>query len=131
MPLSATTPQGSHITSPHSLRLAGRTLWQTCSPAQDPSEPELVLMLHTVLQTAVSLQELQAASTQDPVFTQLYAFIQEGWPTRVPDSTFQRVKDDLSCWNNVCVARGLCTVVPSALRPRILTMRVMRVTWAS
>ncbi|KAG7453524.1 gypsy-16 si [Solea senegalensis] len=92
--------------------------------AQDPSEPELVLMLHTPLQGAVSLRELQDASAQDSVLNQLRTFIREGWPSKVSEelAPFHRVKDDLSCWNDVCVARGLCTVVPSALRARILAM---------
>ncbi|KAI3364021.1 hypothetical protein L3Q82_010786 [Scortum barcoo] len=92
--------------------------------AQDPQEPELILMLHTPLQGAVSLQELEAASAQDPVLTQLRTFIRGGWPTKVPEDLqpFYRVKAELSCWNDVCVARGLCTVIPSALRARVLTM---------
>ncbi|KAI3359429.1 hypothetical protein L3Q82_002936 [Scortum barcoo] len=92
--------------------------------AQDPQEPELILMLHTPLQGAVSLQELEAASAQDPVLTQLRTFIRGGWPTKVPEDLqpFCRVKAELSCWNDVCVARGLCTVIPSALRARVLTM---------
>lgn len=89
----------------------------TPDATQDPSEPELVLMLHTPLQTTVSLSELQAASPQDPALTQLRSFIREGWMTRVPEELmpFHRVRGDLSCWNDVCVARGLCTVVPSTL----------------
>ena len=35
---------------------------------------------------------------------------------------FTHVKEDLSCWNDTCVARGLCTMVPSALRARVLGM---------
>ena len=91
---------------------------------QDPSEPELILMLHTPLQAAISLQELQEASAQDPVLAQLCTYIQEGWPVRVLEelAPFHRVKGELSCWNNVCVARGLRTVVPSTLRARVLAM---------
>ncbi|XP_019737023.1 uncharacterized protein K02A2.6-like [Hippocampus comes] len=92
--------------------------------APDGSESELILMLHDPLRTTVSLQELQAASAQDPVLVQLRTFIQEGWPAKVPEelAPFHRVRDDLSCWNGDCVARGLCTVIPSSLRPRILNM---------
>ncbi|XP_057713151.1 uncharacterized protein K02A2.6-like [Corythoichthys intestinalis] len=92
--------------------------------APDGSESELILMLHEPLQTTVSLQELQAASAQDPVLVQLRTFIREGWPAKVPEelAPFHRVRDDLSCWNDDCVARGLCTVIPSSLRQRILNM---------
>ncbi|KAI3361667.1 hypothetical protein L3Q82_002032 [Scortum barcoo] len=109
------------------LRLYRRaTPCSALETAQDPQEPELILMLHTPLQRAVSLQELEAASAQDPVLTKLRTFIRGGWPTKVPEELqpFYRVKAEaeLSCWNDVCVARGVCTVIPSALRARVLTM---------
>lgn len=90
----------------------------------DQSETELVLMLHEPLQAAVSLQELQTASAQDPTLSQLRTFILEGWPAKVPEALtpYHRVRQDLSCWNSDCVARGLCAVIPSVLRGHILTM---------
>lgn len=50
----------------------------TPDATQDPSELELVLMLHMPHQTTISLSELQAASAQDPTLTQLRSFIREG-----------------------------------------------------
>lgn len=96
----------------------------TPDTSEDKSETELVLMLHEPLQAAVSLQDLQTASAQDPTLSQLRTFIQEGWPAKVPEALtpYHRVRQDLSCWNGDCVARGLCAVIPSALRGRILTM---------
>ena len=96
----------------------------TPDPGPDTVEPELILMLHAPLQAAVSLQDLQLASAQDPTLSQVRTYIREGWPRKVPEelAPFHRVRDDLSCWNDVCVARGLCTVVPSTLRARILSM---------
>ncbi|KAJ8332549.1 hypothetical protein SKAU_G00423380 [Synaphobranchus kaupii] len=97
-------------------------------PSQDPdpevTEPDLIQMLHTPLQTTVSLQDLQQASEQDPVLSQLRAFIRTGWPPKVSEelAPFYRVREELSCWGDVCVARGLRTVVPSCLRARILLM---------
>lgn len=35
---------------------------------------------------------------------------------------FHRVKGDLSCWKDDCVARGLCAVIPSTLRAHVLAM---------
>ncbi|KAJ8353420.1 hypothetical protein SKAU_G00209870 [Synaphobranchus kaupii] len=95
-------------------------------PSQDP-DPEvtdLAKMLHTPLQTTFSLQDLQQASEQDPVLSQLRAFIRTGWPPKVPEelTPFYQVREELSCWGDVCVARGLRTVVPSCLRARILLM---------
>lgn len=88
------------------------------------AEQDMVQMLHTPLQTTVSLQELKEASELDPVLSQLRDYIQNGWPHKVPDelAPFSRVKQELSCWNETCVARGLCTVIPTALRARVLTM---------
>ncbi|KAM9314813.1 complement C3-like [Pholidichthys leucotaenia] len=96
----------------------------TLNGDQDPLEPELIHMLHGPIQNAISLQELQAASEQDPTLTQLHAFIHEGWPSIMLGelASFHRFKDDLSYWNNICVARGHCMMIPEALKGRILTM---------
>ncbi|KAK5609247.1 hypothetical protein CRENBAI_014103 [Crenichthys baileyi] len=69
---------------------------------QDPFEPDLVLMLHT--------PQLEVASGRN---NQLCVFIREGWPSKVLEDlvTFHHVRGDLSCFNDVCVARGLCTVL--------------------
>lgn len=93
-------------------------------PDPEVTEPDLVQMLHTPLQTTVSLQDLQQSSEQDPVLSRLRAFIRTGWPPKVPEelTPFYRVREELSCWGDVCVARGLRTVVPSCLRARILLM---------
>lgn len=90
----------------------------------DHIEQDMVQMLHAPLQTTVSLQELKEASELDPVLSQLRVYIQNGWPNKVPEelAAFSRVKQELSCWNGTCVARGLCTVIPSALRARVLAM---------
>ncbi len=96
----------------------------TSNLAQDPSESELILMLHTPLQAAVSLQELQQTSGHDPILSQLRTFVCEGWPSKVLEELvpFHRVRGDLSCWNDVCVAWGLCAIVPSALRAGVFSM---------
>ena len=92
--------------------------------AADDSEPDLIQMLHIPLQAAVSLEELQQESERDPILTTLRTYIRSGWPAKVPDelTPFARVCDELSCWGNVCVSRGLCTVVPVSLRARVLSM---------
>lgn len=70
-----------------------------------PSEPELILTLHTLLQAAVSLQELQTASEQDLVLAQFCTFIREGWPARVLKklAPFYRIKGEVSGWNTACL----------------------------
>jgi len=67
-------------------------------------------MLHNPLESTISLQDLQLASEQDPVFAQLRTFICTG------------VREELSCWGDVCIARGPRTVVPSCLQACILVM---------
>ncbi|KAJ8375478.1 hypothetical protein SKAU_G00060580 [Synaphobranchus kaupii] len=49
------------------------------------TEPDLIQMLHTPLQTTVSLQDLQQASEQDPVLSQLRVFIRTGWLPKVSE----------------------------------------------
>ncbi|KAJ8354422.1 hypothetical protein SKAU_G00219890 [Synaphobranchus kaupii] len=90
----------------------------------DNTEPKLIQMLHTPLQPAVSLEELQQESECDPMLTTLRMYIRSGWPAKVPDelTPFSRVRDELSCWGDVCVSSGLCTVVPMGLRGRVLSM---------
>lgn len=61
---------------------------------------------------------------RNPVLTQRHSFISEDWPTRVLEKPgpFHRLGSDLASWNNICVVRGLCTVVQSALRELVLAM---------
>lgn len=94
------------------------------SVSYDRVEEDIVNLLQAPLQAVVSLTDLKQASEQDTVLCTLRTYIREGWPSVVPEDMkpFARVKDELSCWNGTCVARGLCTIVPSALRARVLEM---------
>ncbi len=94
------------------------------SPSSHDVEPEFTQMLHAPLQSAVSLEELQKESEHDPMLTTLHTYILSGWQARVLEELvpFARVWNELSCWSDVCVSRGLCTVVPSSLRARVLSM---------
>ena len=90
----------------------------------DDEEPVLIQTLYTPLQPVVSLEELQAESDKDPILSKLRTYIRTGWPSKVPEDLkpFARVKEELSCWADTCVSRGLCTVIPSTLRARVLVM---------
>ena len=97
----------------------------------DSGEHDLIQLLHAPLQAMVSLQELQQASEQDSTLSTLCTDIRTGWPSHVPEELmpFACVKEDLSCWNDTCVAAG------SALWSQMFCVRViwgwcMRVTWA-
>uniref|UniRef100_W5M8J2 Gypsy retrotransposon integrase-like protein 1 n=1 Tax=Lepisosteus oculatus TaxID=7918 RepID=W5M8J2_LEPOC len=76
-------------------------------PDSDTLEPNLIKMLYTALQATVSLQDLQRASEWDPVFSHLCTVIHLGWPSKVLAELgpFLCVKDELSCWNDFCVAQ--------------------------
>ena len=108
--------------------LLSRATRTTPAPAPgagpDAIESELILILHAPLQAAVSLEDLRLASEEDPTLSRLRTYIREGWPEKVPEelASFHRVKDELTCWNGVCVARGLCTFFPIDLRARVLAM---------
>lgn len=95
-------------------------------PALDPDsmESELILMLHPPLQATVSLEDLQQASEEDPTLSQLRTYVREGWPAKVPEelAPFHQVRNKLTCWNGVCVARELRTVIPKDLRAPVLAM---------
>ena len=49
-------------------------------PNPDNSDLALIQLLHSPLEATVSLQELQQASEQDPVLSQLRIFIHSGRP---------------------------------------------------
>ena len=92
-------------------------------PSHD-EEPALIQALYAPLQPVVTLEELNTESGRDPILSKLCTYIRNGWPSHIPEELkpFARVKDELSCWADTCVSRGLCTVVPNTLRARVLSM---------
>lgn len=80
--------------------------------------------MHTTLKASVSINEFRQASEQDLVLAKLHTYIYTGWPTKVSAelTPCHRVRDELSCWNEHCVARGAVTVVPSSLQAYVLSM---------
>ncbi|KAJ8015112.1 hypothetical protein DPEC_G00022770 [Dallia pectoralis] len=94
-----------------------------CS-AVSPEDEEVVHLVHSPLKDTVSLRDLESASAAEPVFSMLRDYIRHGWPARVPPELepYYRVKHELSCWGEACIARGLCAVIPVALRGCVLQM---------
>ncbi|KAJ8375503.1 hypothetical protein SKAU_G00060830 [Synaphobranchus kaupii] len=91
----------------------------------DPTEDEdWVQMLYEPLRAVVTLIELQQASAEDETFSTLRTFIQDGWPIEVDASLlpYHRVRNELSCWGEGCLARGHRAVIPATLRTRVLHM---------
>ncbi|KAM9306615.1 LOW QUALITY PROTEIN: uncharacterized protein KZ484_000031 [Pholidichthys leucotaenia] len=100
-----------------------------CTPMIDPgvadlNEADLVHTLHGVPWEIVSPQELREESERDQVMKGLRSAIREGWPTGALSelAPFHRFRDKLSCWDDVCMARGHCAIIPAALRGRVLVM---------
>ncbi|KAJ8356496.1 hypothetical protein SKAU_G00192900 [Synaphobranchus kaupii] len=58
------------------------------------------------------------------MFSTLRTFIQDGWPVEVDASLlpYHRVRNELSCWGEGCLARGHRAVIPATLRTRVLHM---------
>ncbi len=104
-----------------------RSAVEPTSTAKQPEsdiERDLVQLVYEPLQAAVSLEELQRESAADPLFVTLSNYIQNGWPARVSaDLTpFSRVRAELTCWGESCIARGHRAVIPLSLRGRVLSM---------
>lgn len=97
---------------------------QVSVPGLEQAEHDIIQLLHTPLQETVSLSELQDASAADLILSSLSKYRRQGWPKRVSEelTPYFRIREQLTCWNDTCMARGLCTVVPSSLRARVLAM---------
>ncbi len=94
-----------------------RSAVEPTSTAKQPEseiERDLVQLVYEPLQAAVSLEELQRESAADPLFVTLSTYIQNGWPARVSaDLTpFSRVRAELTCWGESCIARGQSFLCP-------------------
>lgn len=88
------------------------------------SDNDWVHILHGPLSPVVTLAKLQQASAADEVLTTLHTYVQDGWPAKVDDRPlpYYRFREELSCWEEVCLARGHRAVVPEILRSRVLHM---------
>lgn len=104
-----------------------RSAAESTSTAKKPEsdiESDLVQLVYEPLQAAVSLEELKRESAADLLFVTLSTYILNGWPARVSaDLTrFSRVRTELTCWGESCIARGHRAVIPLPLRGRVLSM---------
>ncbi|KAJ8346766.1 hypothetical protein SKAU_G00281670 [Synaphobranchus kaupii] len=95
-----------------------------CPATSSEDEDDVVHLVHSPLKDTISLHDLETASAAEPVFTMLRDYIRHGWPARVPLELepFSRVKHELTCWGEACIARGHCAVIPMALRGCVLQM---------
>ncbi|XP_062513453.1 uncharacterized protein LOC134189228 [Corticium candelabrum] len=84
------------------------------SPSSSPSEKP-VQLLTTPFDRVITLEELQKASASDPLLLQVCDYIVNGWPGKLHDplfESFSRIRDELTVWNDSCVARGDRAVIP-------------------
>ncbi|MGH0159456.1 UNVERIFIED_CONTAM: hypothetical protein FKN15_037301 [Acipenser sinensis] len=88
------------------------------------TEPDLVQLLQAPLSAVVSMELLRKGSQDDALFTTLRTYIRGGWPSSVAGELlpYYRVRAELSCWEDVCIARGHRTLIPAALRAQVLRM---------
>ncbi|KAJ7991327.1 hypothetical protein DPEC_G00296170 [Dallia pectoralis] len=102
-----------------------------CSAVSPEDEEEVVHLVHSPLKDTVSLRDLESASAAEPVFSMLRDYIRHGWPARVPPELepYHRVKHELSCWGEACIARGLCAVIPVALRWFLVVVYDLHSKW--
>ncbi|KAL0177289.1 hypothetical protein M9458_026183, partial [Cirrhinus mrigala] len=96
----------------------------TAKQPESDIESDLVQLVYEPLQTAVSLEELKQESAADPLLVTLKTYIQNSWPSQVSaDLTpFSRVRAELKCWGESCIAWGHRAVIPLSLRGRVLSM---------
>ena len=88
-------------------------------------EPEVLQLLTSPFDQVITLDELKYVSNEDEVLQRVRNYIVKGWPKKLEDADvmsqpFFNIREELSSWNDACVARGERAVVPSALRQRVL-----------
>ena len=73
----------------------------------------------------ITLDELRRASGNDDLLCQVCRFTINGWPHTIEDSLlwpFYQIRDELSVWNDSCLARGERVVIPASLQQKVLSM---------
>ena len=92
-----------------------------------PSKPtdEDMPVLEIQLDVLVNLADLTKASSEDPILQQVRQYIQNGWPPHSPSSELEpyfRLRNELSVFNESCVARGFRAIIPEKLQKTVLKM---------
>ena len=92
-----------------------------------PSKPtdEDMPVLEIQLDVLVNLADLTKASSEDPILQQVGQYIQNGWPPHSPSSELEpyfRLRNELSVFNESCVARGFRAIIPEQLQKTVLKM---------
>ena len=72
----------------------------------------------------VPCSELKRESLSHATLQQVCHFLQTEWPKQHPEELkpFYRLRDELSVWNDCCLAGGDTAVHPDSLQQRVLTL---------
>ena len=73
----------------------------------------------------ITLDDLRRASGNDDLLCQVCKFTINGWPRTIEDSLLwplYQIRDELSVWNDSCLARGERLVIPASLQQKVLSM---------
>ncbi len=104
--------------------LLSRSVSSPIASCQVAEDRDLIQLVHAPLTAFVSLEELTEESAADSTLHAVREYVLNGWPAQVATDIqpYARVKHELSCWNDTCLARGHCAIIPAKLRGRVLTM---------
>ena len=92
-------------------------------PASTSQEP--VRLLTAPFDNIITLDELRRASENDDLLRQVCTFTINGWPCTIEYSLlwpFYQIRDELSVWNDSCLARGERAVISASLQQKVFSM---------
>jgi len=90
-------------------------------PDVTPVPSEIVLMLEQMDSSPITVSQNHTWTRRDPILSQFYHFIQNGWTSTVPPEfyPFFTKKDEFSIVDN-CSFWGNCLVIPNQGRKLLL-----------
>ena len=92
--------------------------------AEDWPHSDLGCILEVNLSSLVTPNELLEASRGDLVLQKVAKYIKNGWPRKVPKefTPYFQLRSELAIFNQCCIARGTCAVIPESLQAGVLCM---------
>ena len=78
-------------------------------------------MIGQIQAMPVTAEQVQATTRHDPVLSQVFRYVQNGWPATVNDryKSFYKQKDELSIEAG-CLLWGNHVIVPEKFRPTLI-----------
>ena len=86
-----------------------------------PDLPEVILMMENMDDSPISSHDIAVRTKRDPLMSQVYRYIQEGWPTTYDEELkpYAVRKEELSTQHG-CIVWGSRVVIPPSARDPIL-----------